>query len=132
MLLIFFIGFFSCSDTVSPERELYECWNKSFAENQIDMESELLKFENDLIKNGYLSDNSWKSYQNLIDSLSQDTFPMIGRTISMEEFSKATFQVVKKCSDTTLYNQIPKLATLMDTLLKFYLFWLAQRHITTK
>lgn len=112
LLLILTLGFLSCSTVKSPETQLYDCWVQSFKENGVDLASEIQDFENDLIKNGYLKDNSWSSYKKLIDSLSHDSLPMIGRTINMIEFSKATFQVDKQCSDSVLISQIPKLNSL--------------------
>jgi len=109
ILLILTLGFFSCSTDKSPETQLYDCWVQSFKEYGVDLASEIQDFENDLITNGYLKDNSWSSYKKLIDSLSHDTLPMIGRTIKMIEFSQATFQVDKQCSDSAIISQIPKL-----------------------
>ena len=112
LLLILTIGIISCSTNKSPENQVYDCWIESFRENGVDLTSEIKDFENDLIKNGYLKDNSWTSYKRLLDSLSQDTMPMIGVTILMENFAKATFKVDSQCYDSTLISQIPKLSSL--------------------
>ncbi len=103
------MGFISCLPEPKPETQLYDCWVQSFKSNGVDLASEIQNFENDLIKNGYLNDNSWSSYKKLIDSLSHDTLPLIGITIKMIEFSKATFLVDKQCSDSALISLIPKL-----------------------
>ena len=68
LLLILALGFLSCSTEKSPETQLYDCWVQSFKEDGVDIASEIQDFENDLIKNGYLKDNSWSSYKKLIDT----------------------------------------------------------------
>ena len=109
VIIILAFGFLSCSTNKSPETQLYDCWVKVFKEYGVDLASEIQDFENDLIKNGYLKDNSWGSYKKLIDSLSHDNLPMIGRTIEMIEFSQATFHIYKQCNDSVLISQIHKL-----------------------
>ncbi|HKK60220.1 MAG TPA: hypothetical protein VJ937_12125, partial [Salinivirga sp.] len=102
----------SCSSSQTPEEQLYNCWKQSFNNEGVDIEKSLKDFELDLIKNGYLKDTTWSSYQHLFDSMSCVNKPYLGRSISLEKFLKASFPVTKNCGSLNLIDKIPKLAEL--------------------
>ena len=94
-LLLFTNTYCTYSQTERIENKFMECWYDAFEEDKLKAKQSIVNYENFLIKEGVLEDNSAKSYTKLLQDFAE-------HNKSVEKPSKPFYLEIQKLKKTNV------------------------------